>query len=486
MNRVQSFKLPAAAACVLAVSAAAQTTTYFDDPGDAVIRRTDPGAAGSLRPDAVLPDLIRTRMTAWSAISPATDPYTGSIINPDDAHLFRIDIEFAGLVNPPGPLGAGVDPWDPFRFGPSPVFGFLDIDLDDDKDSGGELGAGAELRLLANIGRFGGLPEGSIASRAARSAADYDRDFSRGPQFERSGADFAISFCGCWNITIIHEGGDGDGQFESGESWEIRGRFFERAGGFEGPSLVSGGSAFGAYDPWSSARWAHDDIADITTFTLVGPLDMIGAAQLFGGSVQPPDTFVDNHWSVEEAILDIIDSVKRASGPAYILMEGWDEFRRDHHLDPERWEASAIFGTTYADPIDALYIWTDVGFEFTRGDLTADGFLTSADADTFRAWLYAVDGAPADADGAKNGVFVIRDFGVNFSLYDLDGDGRCDGDDLYTYGDRADLDGDGARTFFDFLVFQNLFGAADMRADFDLDEQLTIFDFLAFQNAFSR
>jgi hypothetical protein len=49
---------------------------------------------------------------------------------------------------------------------------------------------------------------------------------------------------------------------------------------------------------------------------------------------------------------------------------------------------------------------------------------------------------------------------------------------------RADLDGDGELTFFDFLAFQNLFDAGDPAADFDGDGELTIFDFVAFQNAF--
>ncbi|MEQ8843655.1 MAG: GC-type dockerin domain-anchored protein [Phycisphaerales bacterium] len=49
---------------------------------------------------------------------------------------------------------------------------------------------------------------------------------------------------------------------------------------------------------------------------------------------------------------------------------------------------------------------------------------------------------------------------------------------------RADCDGDGALSIFDFLCFQNLFDAGDLRADFDHDGALTLFDFLAFQNAF--
>ena len=50
---------------------------------------------------------------------------------------------------------------------------------------------------------------------------------------------------------------------------------------------------------------------------------------------------------------------------------------------------------------------------------------------------------------------------------------------------RADLDGDGELTLFDFLAFQNAFASGDPIADFDGDGSLTLFDFLAFQNAFA-
>ena len=49
---------------------------------------------------------------------------------------------------------------------------------------------------------------------------------------------------------------------------------------------------------------------------------------------------------------------------------------------------------------------------------------------------------------------------------------------------RADFDGDGALTLFDFLAFQNAFDTGLRSADFNEDGQLNIFDFLAFQNAF--
>ncbi|MEO1008779.1 MAG: GC-type dockerin domain-anchored protein [Planctomycetota bacterium] len=49
---------------------------------------------------------------------------------------------------------------------------------------------------------------------------------------------------------------------------------------------------------------------------------------------------------------------------------------------------------------------------------------------------------------------------------------------------RADFDGDGELTIFDFLAFQNAFDSGDLAADFDGDGDLTIFDFLEFQNEF--
>jgi hypothetical protein len=50
---------------------------------------------------------------------------------------------------------------------------------------------------------------------------------------------------------------------------------------------------------------------------------------------------------------------------------------------------------------------------------------------------------------------------------------------------RADVDGDGALTFFDFLAFQELFVAGAPRADFSGDGVLDFYDFLAFQEAFA-
>jgi len=72
-----------------------------------------------------------------------------------------------------------------------------------------------------------------------------------------------------------------------------------------------------------------------------------------------------------------------------------------------------------------------------------------------------------------SGTVIVSD--MVRGLFVLSMDGGC----------RADLDGDGELSFFDFLVFQNLFAAGDLQADFDGDGELTFFDFLAFQDEFA-
>ncbi|MFI4916081.1 MAG: GC-type dockerin domain-anchored protein [Phycisphaerales bacterium JB060] len=69
----------------------------------------------------------------------------------------------------------------------------------------------------------------------------------------------------------------------------------------------------------------------------------------------------------------------------------------------------------------------------------------------------------------------VTEAGIDaFSIF-VDGGSAC----------RADFDGNGELDIFDFLAFQNAFGAGDLAADFDGNGTLDIFDFLAFQNEFA-
>jgi hypothetical protein len=94
----------------------------FNDPvGDAVIRRTDGGNSGALLPETVLPDLTQVSMSGWLPADAVHDPYTGVVIPGNQSDMLRLDVVFRGMLNPPGPLGMGGQPYDPFRFGPSPI-----------------------------------------------------------------------------------------------------------------------------------------------------------------------------------------------------------------------------------------------------------------------------------------------------------------------------------------------------------------------------
>lgn len=421
------------------------------DPwGDALPRPTVPPDDVPEPDPGTMPDVIATKIGGWSMNVAGGDPYSGSWATGNAVQLFRLDIVFAGLVNPPGTLGVGTVEFDPFMHGPSPVYGFVEIDVDDDIDTGGEC-IGATQRYLANVARFGSLPPDVAGSRAARSADDYNAPFGTGRQFQRSGADFAVMFCGCFPVTVVQRSGSGDIEFGPGDTWIVRGRFFQRAGGYDEASAAFGGSLPQRYDPLVDLRFSHNPASNRTTVTLIYPLTMLGASMMTGQPEQDPDYNVANHTSIEEALLDIITGATKQLSPcAQTLASGWIGQTPSSSLDPTRWRSTAIVGTTYPTPQAGLYLWTDVAFAQRFGDLTADGRVTAADALAHDGTIAAMDGGPLDRDGLVNGSVVVQNFGPNFHLADLDGNGVIDAGDRFpiysmTIGDfNGDCRVDGA------------------------------------------
>ena len=468
-------------AVVLAIAAGAcaspDAVTLIDEHGDASPRPTHAGGGGVFDP-AAAPDLLSLRVSAWSATAPASDPYVGVEIDSSTAHLFRIDLVFDGVINPPGPLGLGMGAFNPTRFGDRPLYGALEIDVDKDSNSGGELEPIATSRFLANVARFGGLPETSFGDRAARSSADYDGNFFSGPFFERNGAEFTLILCGCFDPAVVTEGGDQDGGFDAGEVWLVEGRFLERMQAIRQWSGVGGGSDLGLYDPIVRLRFAHDIADDETTVTLVYALDMIGAAQLADESVQFSDFDVANHSSIEEAIDDLIETAEGAGGPIQNnavenLVEQWNGEETHDFLDPVDWDINAIFGTAYTSPTNSLYVWSDVGFGVTRGDFTTDALISSTDRDALTDEIALLDGTASDGDGVVNGAVTIIGHPANFSVYDLEYDGVLDQGDVDLFDSIAplpeDLNGDCIVDTADLGILISEFGTTGIFADINKD-----------------
>ncbi len=489
MRHLQSHLVPA---CVCLLSGAALCSVavandiyWVDKAGDAVIRRTDIGNDGLLSAGALPPDLLAVIVSPWLPTDPQIDIFTGSTAG---TSVVRFDLVFKGLVNPPGPLGLGSDPFDPFLYGTNAVYGYIEVDVDADVNTGGELGGAATLRRLANLSRFSEVPLGPLFSRAAVSSNDYDSDFFTPPQFERSGTDFAVSLCGCWSPVIVFEDGNMDQIFDAGETWIVRGRFFERAHGYKDASGTFDASDFGLYDPMIDVQFSHRLATDTTTIRVIFPLNMTGAALLTGEPEQAKDVLTQNHVSVEEALDDIIIGAQLGLfGPTAVLTNAWATRQANQYLDPTTWRVSALVGMSYAQPEGPLYVWTDTGFNQIFADLNGDGIADrGADRDLFDAQLVAMDGGPDDEDGIVNGVVDLPVFSFGFHRNDLNYDGLINGADRLLFPNPADFNGDGVLDvldFFDFIfAFNNMLPQADLNHDGNIDVQ----DFFIFVVAFSN
>ncbi|MEQ8317773.1 MAG: peroxidase family protein [Phycisphaerales bacterium] len=106
----------------------------------------------------------------------------------------------------------------------------------------------------------------------------------------------------------------------------------------------------------------------------------------------------------------------------------------------------------------------------------SDQFIRLRDGDRF--WYEAY--LPADLVDTVNQQTLSTIIRRHTSI----GDEILDDAFIAPAGCPADLDDDGTLTIFDFLAFQTLFAAGDLKADFNDDGVLDIFDFLLFQNAF--
>lgn len=472
--------------------------------GDAVIRRTDSCNCGTLLPGTGtpgqgqgLPDLVAVTLCAWQPTAPETDLFTGSIADHDgpSSHFFRMQVVFDGLVNPPGTIGLSPgSPFNPFQFGTSPLHGFIEVDVDDDHDTGGETTGVAALRFLGNAARFGTRPHGSFGARAAMSGEDLNQPWESPPQVCRSGADWVLSFCGCFPATVLCKNNPADTTFGVGDTWVVQGRYFQRAGGYQQASAMFGGSAPGLYDPPVNLRFAHNATTNETTVTLVFPLTQTGAGLAAGQPAQPMDFNASNQTSIAEGVQDLIaraQNLGATSGLARELVRRWasKSFSSDVR-DPTQWEVHALVGTTYSTPCDGLYVWTDVGFELVRGDLDGDGTVCQLDQQLVQGYIVANDGsAERDTDATANGQVGIVGFGVGFHAYDVDGDGIIGPLDVAFFNPAsppciADFNQSGSTTVDDLFLYMNAWFTGHPTANVNGSAGVTVDDLFFYFSAY--
>jgi hypothetical protein len=155
---------------------------------------------------------------------------------------------------------------------------------------------------------------------------------------------------------------------------------------------------------------------------------------------------LNQHWSVVIEFDSFLGEVNVWPGMftgALIKTDEWVELRVEFDLD--------------ADTAEYYY----------GGELFWETTWTGAIAAGGETRLQAVDLYGGEPGGGHTGMY--------FDDISLQEDGGC----------YADCDGSGSLDFFDFLCFQNAFGAGEKYADCDGSGALDFFDFLCYQNAFA-
>lgn len=464
--RARSSRAPGAlVALVCALGLPAHATIYTDHADkhhDWLARPTDPN--GSLPFDLELHrpiDLLNIRVGPWRPDDPALDIFDGRFLPPGE--FVRIDVKLCGLVNPPGQTRP--DNFDPFLFGPHPAYGFIEFDLDDNVETGGELDA-PEYRYVGNAVRFGSKPSVEpLEDRIALEAMAFDGDFMTAPFVDRSGEEFHLALLGsvACGASIEVLAGDADQLFEVGEVWRMTAPWFHRAHGFEPFSLAFGGHAPGSYEPDCVVQFAHDSVADQTTISLVFPLTNLAAAQMWDESEEPSNADPTDQYSILEGLEDLKLSAQFLdefpSGlPEEDIIADWATETPVDHLDPDDWRITAVLGTSYttANASGEYFVWTDIYPDGLRGDVNGDDEAAQSDRDRINNYIQAHD----DDDGIPDGRVILPDYPVNFNHLDVDHSGVIDALDVALVSLPGDQDDDGDVDLLDIAALQQCVSGA--------------------------
>ncbi len=465
--------------------------TYSDPDYDVVARPTDLGATAPFDPvQHRLIDLREVALIRWEPIAPEIDVFDGDAAA--GGGFVRIDVLVGGLVNPPG----STDPetFNPFWYGDHPVYGFVEVDMDDDNGTGGEVDA-PEFRYLGNVARFGGVPQGdAFEDRLANDGGAFDGDFLTTPYVERHGEEFHLALLGDQfsPADVIEVLGDGDLIFEDDEAWIMPGKWFHRAHGFEPFSLALGGFVPGEYAPECQLRFEHESATDTTRISLVFPLNNAASAAMRGESPEPPNHDPSDQASIIEALLDLRDSAQivymfPTGEPEEELILGWKDKPPGPFIHPPDWRVTVLLGTSYTNP-GYGFVWSDVYPNVIRGDVNGENGADDDDADEISTFIITHD---AD-DGLTDGQGSLLEFAEDFSVFDLNHDGLVNSIDVMLVSPIGDGDLDGDVDLADYAVLQACQGASGgylvppcALLDLDSDGDVDLNDFLWFTNELS-
>jgi len=474
--------------------------TTEDPIGDVAVRRTDPGADGRL--DLIahwLPDIHSYTLGQWQPYMPQASRFDG--VWDDEGEFFRLDVRFEGLANPPGTMGRNGYPWEPFKYGPSPVFGFIELNVDASFGTGGELEF-PEYRYLGNVARWGGQPSvGGFVGRVASDDSAFDGDMATTPYVDRSGEEFHLSLIGQGKVDHdeIIRSDHTDWWFGPGETWIVPGWLLHRSHAYE-PFSYAGPFASGDYEVYVKLRFRHNIPSNVTTMTLVYPLTNVGSMQMRGDAqIEDLDTDPTNQNSIQEALNELVLSVLYPwpdwpSDPDWVIISDWGNYglwpdpnNVDQFLNPMGWRINIQMGGTYTEfEGQAAFAWSDVWPNVVAGDFNGSGEIDQEDLALFYHFLTTSDGEPElDADGTVNDEVLIFDFGPGFNIHDIDYNGLVDMSDypvLPTVSVPADFDQDWDVDQDDFGHLQECFTGpgvvpptdtcydADLDRDFDVDQ----------------
>lgn len=427
----------------------AQTPTVLTDPlRDACVIRTDDSDDAPFdAEDHHLPDILEIRLGAYAPYCPVSNLFGGTWSA--NGGFMRLDIVFDGLINPPGPVGMSDNPvYEPYQFGVNPVFGFIELDVDANVETGGEIDF-PELRYLGNIARLGGYPVvNHYSNRVAISRADFDHSILSEPFVDRSGEEFHLSLIGdeISSIYKVYENPNGQpGVFDPGETWHLSGNWLHRAHNYERYSLQCF-TAEGRYMPQSVLRFRHSTWSDRTTVSLVFPLRNSDHAKT---QYPLPPTQSNNgcpgdQFSIEEGLVDLVYSTINADPgdmmeAEFQLIADWAIESPESMLVPGAWRVNACLGSAYPAQQSggARFVWTDMYPNVVKCDFTGDGVVNIGDVTMFQAFLATHDGHPDydNDDNNCNQSIELDDFARNFCLFDSNYDGYVNSNDMARLGD---------------------------------------------------